>query len=51
MATRRYMANPQDASFQITEAVGAATVSKRIAGPAGTGRRSLPMACPVRRRD
>lgn len=30
MATRRYMANPQDASFQITEAVGEATVSKRI---------------------
>lgn len=30
MATRRYMANPQDAAFQVTEAVGAATVSKRV---------------------
>jgi hypothetical protein len=30
MATRRYMANPQDATFQITEAAGSATASKRI---------------------
>lgn len=30
MATRRYMANPQDAAFKITEAAGAATASKRI---------------------
>lgn len=30
MATRRYMANPEDAAFQITEAAGAAVVSKNI---------------------
>ena len=30
MATRRYMANPQDNMHTITEAVGSATVSKRI---------------------
>lgn len=30
MATRRYMANPEDASFQVTEAAGSATASKRI---------------------
>lgn len=30
MATRRYMANPEDAAFQITEAAGSAVVSKNI---------------------
>lgn len=30
MATRRYAVNPQDADFQVTDAVGAATVSKAI---------------------
>jgi hypothetical protein len=30
MATRRYMANPEEASYQVTEAAGAATASKRI---------------------
>ena len=30
MATRRYMFNPEDAAFQITEAVGAAVVTKNI---------------------
>ena len=30
MATRRYMANPQDADYQITEAAGSAVVSKNI---------------------
>lgn len=30
MATRRYMANPQDKMFEITEATGSATASKRI---------------------
>lgn len=30
MATRRYSVNPQDADFQVTEAVGSVTVSKSI---------------------
>ena len=30
MATRRYMVNPQDSPHGVTEAVGAATVTKRI---------------------
>lgn len=30
MATRRYSINPQDADFQVTEAVGAATATKSI---------------------
>lgn len=30
MATRRYSINPQDADFQVTEAVGAAVVTKNI---------------------
>lgn len=30
MATRRYMVNPQDNDHTLTEAVGAATVSKLI---------------------
>jgi hypothetical protein len=30
MATKRYMANPEDAAFQITEATGSATASKLI---------------------
>jgi len=30
MATRRFSINPEDADFQITEAVGAATASKTI---------------------
>ena len=30
MATRRYMANPTEATFQVTEAAGSATASKRI---------------------
>lgn len=30
MATKRYMANPSEAAFQVTEATGSATASKRI---------------------
>lgn len=30
MATRRYSVNPQDASFQVTEAAGAAVATKNI---------------------
>lgn len=30
MATRRYMINPQEADFQVTEAVGAAVATKNI---------------------
>lgn len=30
MATRRYMADPQEVAYQVTEAAGAATASKRI---------------------
>ena len=30
MATRRYMANPTEAAYQVTEAAGSATVSKRV---------------------
>lgn len=30
MATRRYMTQPEEATFQITEAAGAAVVSKNI---------------------
>lgn len=30
MATRRYMINPEDPTFSVTEAVGAAVASKKI---------------------
>lgn len=30
MATRRYSVNPQDAEYQVTDAVGAATATKLI---------------------
>lgn len=30
MATRRYMANPTETAYLVTEAVGSATVTKRI---------------------
>lgn len=30
MATKRYMANPSEMAFQVTEATGSATVSKRV---------------------
>lgn len=30
MATRRYMTNPEEATFQITEATGSAVASKNI---------------------
>lgn len=30
MATRRYMANPQEVGYQVTEIAGAATVTKRV---------------------
>lgn len=30
MATKRYMANPQEVAYQVTEVTGSATVSKRI---------------------